>query len=125
MLSSLREKVLILLSLTWKRKRRSESHNVDLFNIHSLTFLTILAFSSFLYRLFSCSAQETKRLVEAAGRNIVLVPGDLRSQANREKLVAEHLKAFKYIAKFKFYFEALLPKVSYAHEQIALRCSLQ
>lgn len=43
------------------------------------------------------SAQETKKLVEQAGQKCLLVPGDLRTQDERERLVQKHLDAFGYI----------------------------
>lgn len=42
-------------------------------------------------------AQEAKKQIEAAGRKALLIPGDLRDGAVRQKLIDEHLKAFKYI----------------------------
>ncbi|GAA5937534.1 hypothetical protein JCM1841_000210 [Sporobolomyces salmonicolor] len=42
-------------------------------------------------------AQVTKKLIEDAGRKALLVPGDLRSQTFREKLVNEHIKAFGHL----------------------------
>lgn len=39
-------------------------------------------------------AQKTKKLIEEAGQKALLVPGDLRTQEFREKLVNEHLKTF-------------------------------
>ncbi|GAA5961498.1 hypothetical protein JCM3765_003608 [Sporobolomyces pararoseus] len=39
-------------------------------------------------------AQVTKRLIEEAGQKANLVPGDLRSQAERERLVKSHIDAF-------------------------------
>ncbi|CEQ40657.1 SPOSA6832_02306 [Sporobolomyces salmonicolor] len=43
------------------------------------------------------SAQVTKKLIEDAGQKALLVPGDLRSQTFREKLVNEHIKAFGHL----------------------------
>ncbi|GAA5869074.1 hypothetical protein JCM8547_008692 [Rhodosporidiobolus lusitaniae] len=42
-------------------------------------------------------AQETKKLVEAAGQRCLLVPGDLRTQAFREELVSKHIKEFGFL----------------------------
>lgn len=42
-------------------------------------------------------AQNVKNAVEAAGRKALLIPGDLRDGAVRQKVVDEHLKAFDYI----------------------------
>ncbi len=42
-------------------------------------------------------AQNVKKEIEAAGRKALLIPGDLRDTAVRQKVVDEHLKAFKYI----------------------------
>ncbi|GAA5868581.1 hypothetical protein JCM1840_005496 [Sporobolomyces johnsonii] len=42
-------------------------------------------------------AQVTKKLIEDAGQKALLVPGDLRSQEFREKLVKEHINAFGHL----------------------------
>jgi len=40
------------------------------------------------------SAQVTKKLIEEAGQKANLVPGDLRTQAERERLVKNHIDTF-------------------------------
>lgn len=42
-------------------------------------------------------AQKTKKLVEETGRKALLIPGDLREHSMREKIIKEHLNAFKYL----------------------------
>ncbi|KAK4052375.1 hypothetical protein OIV83_002177 [Microbotryomycetes sp. JL201] len=42
-------------------------------------------------------AQQTKKLVEQAGRKCVLVPGDLREEGVREKVIKTHLDNFQYL----------------------------
>lgn len=42
-------------------------------------------------------AQECKKQIEAAGQKALLIPGDLRELAVRQRIIDEHLKAFKYI----------------------------
>lgn len=42
-------------------------------------------------------AQNVKKEIEAAGRKALLIPGDLRELATRQKIIDEHLKAFKFI----------------------------
>ncbi|KAK4057091.1 hypothetical protein OIO90_001991 [Microbotryomycetes sp. JL221] len=42
-------------------------------------------------------AQVTKKLVQEAGRKCLLIPGDLRDESVREKIIKTHLDEFKYI----------------------------
>lgn len=71
-----------LLSLTSRRKKKSEFRSF------------VVSLSSRAHLPSENSAQVTKRLIEEAGQKCNLVPGDLRTQDERKRLIKAHIDTF-------------------------------